>query len=133
MTFQAQQSSLACQTFVDRALKVAEGLLNIQKYLKTSKVRDLYRQEKEAILSRMNRRLKSCPSLKCSGWTLIGILIVDACIMRQNVLPNGSFDEWGIKVEAIAAGALGGGRIANSLLREEDMSILRTFFCKRTV
>ena len=118
----------AMQTFLDRGIKTAESLFSIHRVLTTKHENELYQSEKKHIFSRLSTRIRRCPALQNSGWVLIGILIVDACVKRSGLRDEDRLEEWSVKVDTLAAAALGGGTVAASLLRAGDMKILRSFF-----
>ena len=53
-------------------------------------------------------------------------------MIRHNLISIEHMDEWTIKIDTIAAAALGGGHIAASLLRAGDMKLLRSFFDRQS-
>ncbi len=126
-----QQVQQAMLTQLERGIKAAERVLDVLRLLQSRSQLTVYHGVKNRMLSAVNRRLDRCPSLKSSGWTLIGILLIDAIVTRKCLLSGSSpalLQEWGNKVETMAAGVLGGGHIAGSQLRMGDMKILRSFF-----
>jgi hypothetical protein len=126
---ESQQVQHAIVTLLDRGIKNAEKALGVMRLLQTHTTQSVYSATKNRILSGVSGRLNKCPPLRSSGWTLIGLLLVDAVLLRKGLLLESVSNEvWTARVESAAAGLLGGGHIAGSMLRMDDMKILRSFF-----
>lgn len=123
------QVQSAILSLLERGIKAAERLLDVSKYVITKADVNIYHITKARFLNSVNCRLIKCPSLKSSGWTLIGVLLIDGILTRKSLLSEAYRGAvWASIVDSMAAAALGGGHIAGSQLRMDDLKILRSFF-----
>lgn len=134
-------------TSLKRGINAAENYFELSYYCPPTEMKK-YRETKNKLLASINNFIPMS-QLNHSGWAFIGILIVDAIIRKKHILMkvnyftesksgyNDSDDvdvvlpnekEWTAKVEAEVTRILGGEHVVSSLLRPDDISVLRTYF-----
>jgi len=133
----------------------AEKKLSIfQRYLISNYERDQYHNAKGQLLTYANKILRRvamrnayppqiAPTVHSAGWTLIGILIVEAIIKKRligpyfgldvnsNISGNVAVTDWSDKIEIMCTDILSMKSAqynAAYKLRPDDLKILRSFF-----
>ena len=133
----AKQRSTAI--FIEKGFSKAEGTIKLQAFLSDSSYAD-YVDIKRHILAWIDLGT-TCPPLSSSEWALLSLILIDAVVCGKSLLPENdraALQEWNREVE-LSAGLIlrtDSGRHrqkqrqknSSQLLRDGDLSLLRSFF-----
>jgi hypothetical protein len=164
IALEQQSAQHAFLKLLQRGLHAAEAELDlVQQHLKLSDERTAYHTMKRRLLSSASSMLqrhsnsqqfgqdtgaRAGAGLQTAGWTLIGLLLIDAIVTKLQIGPlrreggagaagkapaqagrDVALQAWGEQVEALAASVLRNGSVRGAAgLREGDLHVLRSFF-----
>jgi hypothetical protein len=164
IALEQQSAQHAFLKLLQRGLHSAEAELDLlQQYLKLHDERTAYHTIKRRLLSNAASMLqrhsynqqfgqdsgaRAGAGLQTAGWTLVGLLIIDAIVSRLQIGPlrrEGAIgaaakapaqagrdvaqQAWGEQIDALAAAVLRNGSVRGAAgLRDGDLHVLRSFF-----